>query len=424
MISVLGVVADDFTGACDVGVQFSKRGLKTVVLTDLENLPSLKGEYDVVVVDTETRNIAPEAAYGKVRETLRSLENTGVKLVYKKIDSTLRGNIGAELDAVLDELGLRAVAVAPSFPAYDRTVMNGRLLVGTQPLEKTEFAHDPLNPLYESHIPTLLKGQTERRVAHIALHQVRGGVEQLQDEIKRLIEEGSKVIVADAEIKEDLANIAKASMSSGILLCGSAGLAEEFSRLLTCRSGLLVVCGSINSVTIEQVAEAERQLGVKVLEPNLSGVLLSDEKLLATARNLAGKVKKYLTQDRDVIMRLAKSKDLILKIQEEGKQLRMSPLQVTDRLLLVLSESFKRIAARQKLVSLILVGGDTSIRIMNVIGAKGVRIEDEVLPGVPMGRILHGIYNGMRIVTKAGGFGDRYTLVKIMRYLKSADKLL
>ncbi len=422
MTSIFGVVADDFTGACDVGVQFSKYGLKTVVLTDLECLPSLKGEFDVVVIDTETRNITPEAAYRKVRETLRTLEKTGVKLVYKKIDSTLRGNIGAELDAVLDELGLRAVVVAPSFPACNRTVLNGRLLIGTQPLEETEFAHDLLNPLYESHVPTLIEGQTKRRVAHVSLPQVRGGVEQLGDGIKRLIEDGGTVIVADAETKEDLANIAKASMSSDILLSGSAGLAEEFSRLLTRGSGLLVVCGSINTVTIEQVAEAERQLGVKVLEPNLSGVLVSDEKLGAAARDLAGRVEEYLTQDKDVITRLAGSKDPILKIQELGKQLGMSPLQVADRLLLVLSESFKRIAARQKLVGLILVGGDTSIRIMNAVGAKGVSVEDEVLPGVPAGRILGGKYEGMRMVTKAGGFGDRYALVKIMRYMKSNER--
>jgi len=185
---------------------------------------------------------------------------------------------------------------------------------------------------------------------------------------------------------------------------------------------LLVVCGSISTVTIEQVAEAERQLGVKVLEPNLSGVLVSDEKLGAAARDLAGRVEEYLTQDKDVITRLAGSKDPILKIQELGKQLGMSPLQVADRLLLVLSESFKRIAARQKLVGLILVGGDTSIRIMNAVGAKGVSVEDEVLPGVPAGRILGGKYEGMRMVTKAGGFGDRYALVKIMRYMKSNER--
>ncbi|RLI05767.1 hypothetical protein DRO22_02310, partial [Candidatus Bathyarchaeota archaeon] len=119
------MIADDFTGACDVAVQFKKQGLETVVLTDIEFLGSFKGVFDVVVVDTETRNLTSEDAYRKVRRAVRLLRQNNVKLVYKKIDSTLRGNIGAEINAVIDELDVKAIIVAPAFPDQKRTVING-----------------------------------------------------------------------------------------------------------------------------------------------------------------------------------------------------------------------------------------------------------------------------------------------------------
>lgn len=141
MQGFLGVIADDFTGACDVAVQFKKQGLETVVLTDIEFLGSFKGVFDVVVVDTETRNLTSEDAYRKVRRAVRLLRQNNVKLVYKKIDSTLRGNIGAEINAVMDELDVKAIIVAPAFPDQKRTVINGHLLVNGEPLEKLSLIH-------------------------------------------------------------------------------------------------------------------------------------------------------------------------------------------------------------------------------------------------------------------------------------------
>jgi len=418
MASLLGVVADDFTGACDVAVQFRKRGLECVVLTAAESLADLTGKFDVAAIDTESRNLPPETAYSKVRATVKTLKKMGVRLVYKKIDSTLRGNIGAELDAVIDELGLKAVMVAPSFPAHGRTTLDGHLLVNSEPLERTEFAQDPVTPVSESHIPTLMKRQTKRRVAHIDLAEVRAGVDLLKKEIQGLIEKGTQIVVADAETQEDLARIAEASMDSKALLCGSAGLAEEYARLLSPRLGLLVVSGTVNAVTLDQTAAAAEELDIKILEPDLADIMTSEEKLRAEIERLKDEAEEATADGRDVVIRLARSKDLLSKVQVLGKELGMSRLEIAEKLLFVLSESFKRIAANRRFAGVILIGGDTSIRVMNSVAAKGVRIEEEILPGVPMGRILGGDHEGMLVVTKAGGFGDRHALVQIMKLLK------
>jgi len=421
LTSSLGVIADDFTGACDVGVQFRKCGLETAVLTCIERLDAFKGNFDLIVIDTESRNLAPEIAYDKVREAVKALKAIDARLVYKKIDSTLRGNLGAELDAIIDELKVKAIIVAPAFPAQNRTTINGHLLIKNVPLERTEFARDPLNPVKTSHIATLIGHQTQRRIGHIDLSKVRSTVESLKEEIQRLTGEGNEIIVADAETPDDLAKVVKASVDPNLLPCGSAGLAEEVSRLLTSRlqeSKLLVISGSVNNVTLNQIATVEKGLDVKVLEPDLSGVLISEQKWDAEVKNLVGKVEEAVVDGRDVIIRLAKSKSSVLEVQRLGKELGMDNLQVAERLLSILSEAFKRIIQNYNFSGLIIIGGDTSIKIMKAMNVDGIRIEKEVLPGIPMSRILGGKFEGLRVVTKAGGFGDDYTLAKIMKHLK------
>ena len=418
MQGFLGVIADDFTGACDVAVQFKKQGLETVVLTDIEFLGSFKGVFDVVVVDTETRNLTSEDAYRKVRRAVRLLRQNNVKLVYKKIDSTLRGNIGAEINAVMDELDVKAIIVAPAFPDQKRTVINGHLLVNGEPLEKTEYAYDPLSPVSGSRVSMLIEKQAKKKVGEILLPQIRKDVDLIVKEIRSQIKAGKEVIVADAEIQSDLERIAEASLALNVLLCGSAGLASALSSRLAVQSRVLVVSGSVNKVTLNQIEMAVKKLDVKLIEPVLSGILQDKERIDEVSDDLVEEAEKALAEGKDVIIRLASSRSLISEIQDAGKRLGMNKLQVADLLLSILSRATRKILGGHCFKGLILIGGDTSIRIMDALGAKAIRSEGEFLPGIPSGRIIGGICDGMQVVTKAGGFGDRYTLVKIMKSLK------
>ncbi|RLI04766.1 hypothetical protein DRO38_00560 [Candidatus Bathyarchaeota archaeon] len=418
MQGFLGVIADDFTGACDVAVQFKKQRLETIVLTDIKFLGSCKGVFDVVVVDTETRNLTSEDAYRKVRRAVRLLRQNNVKLVYKKIDSTLRGNIGAEINAVMDELDVKAIIVAPAFPDQKRKVINGHLLVNGEPLEKTEYAYDPLSPVSGSRVSMLIEKQAKKKVGEILLPQIRKDVDLIVKEIRSQIEAGKEVIVADAEIQSDLERIAEASLALNVLLCGSAGLASALSSRLTVQSRVLVVSGSVNKVTLNQIEMAVKKLDVKLIEPVLSGILQDKERIDEVSDDLVDEAEKALAEGKDVIIRLAGSRSLISEIQDAGKRLGMNKLQVADLLLSILSRATRKILGGHCFKGLILIGGDTSIRIMDALGAKAIRSEGEFLPGIPSGRIIGGICDGMQVVTKAGGFGDRYTLVKIMKSLK------
>ncbi len=415
-----GVIADDFTGACDVGIQFKKFGLETVVSASADAFKGIS-DFEVIVVDTESRNDPADIAYNKARNVARALKKMGIRVVYKKIDSTLRGNVGTELDAIMDELNLKAAIIAPAFPAANRTTVDGRQLVNGIPIDKTEFAYDPINPVKESHIPTLIQRQTQRMVGTLNLSKVREGIESLRHEIQSLVKSGHEILVADAETQNNLKTIAKAALDSEVLPCGSAGLAEGVSYWLTWSTSkvrLLVVSGSVNTVTLDQISAAEKTLNVQVLEPDLSGVLMGGERRNAEAERLIKEARKDVARRRDIIIRLAESKDKAFKIQQFGRELGLDYLETVEKTLSFLGETSRKIIDSCKIAGLILVGGDTAISVINAMGAHGIRIEEEVLPGIPLGRILGGSFNGLLTITKAGGFGREDALIEAMKKLK------
>jgi len=421
-----GIISDDFTGACDVGIQFKKYGMETVVLASLEALSKVKN-FEVVVIDIDSRNDPPDAAYDKAKAAAKALKGTGVTLVYKKMDSTLRGNIGAELDSAMSELNLKAALIAPAFPAANRTTLDGRQLLNGVPLDRTDFAHDPINPVRQSHIPTLVQGQTQRKIETINLSRVREGIGSLKREIQSLIESGNEILVVDAETQDDLKAIAKAALDSKVLPCGSAGLAEEVcywlvSSLLQPR--LLVVSGSVNNVTLNQICVLQKTLDVHVLEPDLLVVLAGGENRKSEAVRLIEEAKKAVDSGRDVVMRLAKSSDEIFKIQEFGRKVGMDHRDTARKILSFLGETSSVIIDGCNIERLILIGGDTATSVVNALGAYGIGIRDEVLPGIPLGIILGGDFDGLLAVTKAGGFGQEDALIGVVRKLRSLRLIL
>ena len=164
------IIADDLTGAGDAGVQFAAAGLRTRTLRDDWTPESLAGA-EVVVVDTASRGLAAEQAYRRVAAAAARLQAAATQVVYKKIDSTLRGPLGAEIDAVLDACGLNLALVCPAYPANGRTLQDGVLLVGGIPVAETPAAADPHGagtgepPSYTAQAP----GAPHRAVAAPAL---------------------------------------------------------------------------------------------------------------------------------------------------------------------------------------------------------------------------------------------------------------
>jgi uncharacterized protein YgbK (DUF1537 family) len=161
------LIADDLTGGADTGAQFAKRGLSTLLISFKEGHTIDFSQYpkrDVIVINTDSRGLRPDKAFGLVSGFLKNYDRELFPIIYKKIDSTLRGNIGYETDAILEETNISMGFMTPAFPEQERTVVDGVLMVRGKPLSLTEAASDAAAPVRESRVSKLLEQQTSHKV--------------------------------------------------------------------------------------------------------------------------------------------------------------------------------------------------------------------------------------------------------------------
>ena len=401
----IAIIADDLTGSLDTGLQFHKKGLATFVPLQIK---SFYPKAQALVLNTDSRNLPGDLAYRKVYKACRSLK---ARVLYKKIDSTMRGNVGREALAILDAQKIPQTIVVPTIPVLGRTVERGILKVHGIPLLRTPYAQDPFHPLFTSRIPDLLRKETGVPVGHIALGEVRKGPGSLAEKIEK---NSARILAVDAVTQEDLNTIAAAwkLLSGRALACGSVGLADELgfsfaapkkkASRRTFRGPLLIISASRNPGTAEQIEEARKHLPLPLFEPNLSRLIHprwqeSEEKNVAAT----------------LLRALAKAPGAVLTttFQEHipGKE-RMIPK--------ALGKILTRLLSEKRLSGLVLTGGDLAMGVCGRLSASALRIEEEVLPGIPCSTLIDGPFKGLRLVTKAGGFGAKDALWGIILYLR------
>ncbi|MGI6432525.1 MAG: four-carbon acid sugar kinase family protein [Sphaerochaetaceae bacterium] len=219
------VLADDLTGANDSGVHFLSEHGKVIVNIDPRDGEPLSFA-QTTIINTDSRLLTPKQAYDKLYGITSSLPKNGPTIIFKKIDSTLRGNIGSEIDALIDAGGFSLVCVASASPRNGRTVSNGFCYVDGIPLAETEIANDLFNPVHSSSIKDILTTQTSRPIGLIELPILRSSLQSGIQHIKKLITEGKKIVVADSENSDDLRRIKDicSMIDAKILYVGSAGL--------------------------------------------------------------------------------------------------------------------------------------------------------------------------------------------------------
>jgi len=403
----LGIVADDLTGAMDSSGYFAGMGFSTVVILD----PGFPSDADVVVITTNSRAEDPNIARERVKQAVRSLAG---RVVYKKIDSTLRGNIGAELEAAMAEMACEKAVVAPAFPAVGRTTVAGALLVNGVPVAETQFANDPILPVKESHIPSLLEQSTRHQVGCISVEDIDAGPESLY---RRISEMPQDIVVCDVTGQSHLTGIAQTAALAGghWLLCGSGGLARELHLLLirvtkasrakptSLSSGpALVVVGTRNQVAANQLLKARDELGLPIL--NLEFEHLNQEEVLSR------KVGSILAEADRL---LGQGKGLALSSTFS----RYAPA-LKHTIPALIAEVVAGILAGRKFAGLFLSGGDIAVEVCRRLQVSAIQVHGEVEPGVPAGELVGGQGQGMRVVTKAGGFGTEEALVKSISYLE------
>lgn len=413
------VIADDLTGAIDTGVHFlthqSRPLLKIANGSPLRITNSLNDE--VLVLDTETRLLNPREAYNQVQSVSSELMDAGYQPIFKKIDSTFRGNVGTEIDAMLDLPGFTAAAVVSAVPRAGRKVRNGICLVRGIPLHESESGNDRLSPHKTSSIQEIIASQSRRKSVLIDHTRTSLQPQDLAMELERHLKQGVEILLFDAASDNDIRGIIKALqlLPQPLLLVGAAGLAEALSGTGTLQNtdspalkgpGLFV-SGSLMQTTAVQADQLAGHTD------RVGSIVLRQDAMKNAPANEANRIV-------DKAATLAESGRHILFRTNSGISASNSPIlkASANDIVRFIASCTRRILDTTPIGTLVLSGGSTAVAVMEALDIATLRVIGEVESGIPVceaGLSRHGRH--CRIVTKAGGFGEVASYVKIMEMM-------
>jgi uncharacterized protein YgbK (DUF1537 family) len=387
------VLADDLSGALEVAVPFA-RGERSVMLP-LETRVSRPRAGRLVVMNTETRNSSASEARTVVRDALARAREAGARVVFKKIDSTLRGPVHAELAAVLDASPHALLVVCPTNVRAGRTVRGGVLHIHGVPVAETAFRDDPRWPIRGSEVAKSCDPGGIFTSATLSLETCRAGADAVVSAWIRLRKEGVQVVYCDAETEADLGAIAgglvaldRACVPIGAgglarALCASRGddVAREWIRPTT--GGTLFVVGSRHPASRAQLERLGAESGVEVRTFDACDV--EEER----ARVVAGD--------------LARGGVAALRFGEGHG--------ADPAMLARLGELVRRVHGFDVLFA---TGGETASMLCRALGIDALDVLGELDPGVVLARASGGP-DGSTVVVKPGGFGDADCLVRVWR---------
>ncbi|MDR2176965.1 MAG: four-carbon acid sugar kinase family protein [Treponema sp.] len=402
------IVADDFTGANDTGVQLRRRGIPVSVVFS----GALVTGEDSSVIDTESRALSPQDAYKRVSEAVHAVTFGKFAQVMKKVDSTLRGNIAMETKALDEAFKSELVVFAPALPDLGRTTVDRIHRLNGTPVARTELARDPKTPVVEDDIQKIMADTFDEKVIHIGRAAVEGGTIDFS---------GARVFTCDASTNADMRRIIRSALTTGkrVLWVGTAAMADNLLAVNHTLPPALGVVTSLSSVTRDQVRYAENQ-GIKVVQYPIHDIL--DHK--AQPEDFAAPVIEILKAGRDAILVSASTYDPLSmeRSAEAGMRQGFSKEKVSEYIQTSLGPVTKNILEAVPVSGLFLSGGDTAIGFFNATGAQGSSIITEIAVGIPLMRLRGGPFEGIKVITKAGAFGKEDAIFYALRKLREADE--
>jgi len=385
----IGVIADDLTGALDTGVQFSKVGLISIIQLQ----PNPENDEDVIIINTDSRETSKEKAQERIRDAVLLLKG---RLLYKKIDSTLRGHLDAEITTILDQSACTKAILCPAIIEENRMVIDTKLWVSGKLLHETSFAQDPTWPARTSSIEDYFK----EPITKISLTEVRSGKENLR---KKINLSNERIIVPDSTEGSDLFKVAEVVWETNILPCGALAFARAWitkagnNRLHhppleePIKDPILIVSGSLHPKTIQQI---------EILSNHHNCI-----DLVIPTRSLdIPKILKDIKKELQI-----SNKSIILKTPKE----KIKNRQMIETLKNNQTKTAKAILKSFQINAVIGCGGDTVSSLLSELNTEAIICHSEVTPGFPYGILRGGIGNNLPIYTKAGGFGTPQVLLDL-----------
>ncbi|BAK76159.1 type III effector Hrp-dependent outers protein [Pseudogulbenkiania sp. NH8B] len=403
---ILGVIADDFTGATDVASMLVRAGLKTVQVIGVPDGPA--PEADAVVVALKSRtNPADEA----VRDSLAALEwlrAGGARQFYFKycstFDSTAEGNIGPVTEALLQALGSDFTIACPAFPENGRTVFRGHLFVGDQLLSDSGMRHHPLTPMTDANLVNVLQAQVSGRVGLARYDSVAQGTAALQARFAELRGKGVRCAVVDAISNDDLRVIAAACAELPLITAGSGvalGLPEVYAArgwvTPDARAAELPAVGgraAVLSGSCSQATNGQVQHWIDAGRP----ALRLDPRELAAGRPLAEEAIAWVLAQAEPALVYATSRpEDVRAVQAELGVERAG--QLVEQCLAQIAHGL----AENGVHRLVVAGGETSGAVVQALGVSQLRIGAAIDPGVPWTQVEG---RPLLLALKSGNFGS------------------
>lgn len=427
----LAIVADDLSSATDCGAQVARCGQTVVVPLHGYTLPARVSAASVISVNTDSRSLTGDHAYAAVKEAALTLTADGSQVFYKSVDSTLRGNLGAEIDAMLDVVRPDCAIIAPAFPKYGRTTTGGVQLLNGAPLNETEFGADPTAPVREANLIRLMSQQSRRKAGLIRLPQLRAGPAEVAAQLQRLLSDGIELVVFDAQEQEDLKRVCVNVASAGarVVWVGSTGLSEFVPLALGLngdgRSAIesrridprpaLVVAGSASETTRQQLRHAEAA-GLRLITLNPALTLRTGGAADREMERALSAIRAALRQGRDTGLTVLSSRADIAATQSLGAGMGLTSPQVAQRIAAALAALCSTLAGEGGLSGVVATGGDTAKAICDALRAEALEVVSEVEAGIPLMRLSGP--TTLPLVTKAGGFGSLAAIARSIEMVK------
>ncbi len=406
------VIADDITGANDIGIMYAKEGLDTAVYSYSMLDGSEDIENTVSIIDTNSRFLSADEAYQKVYDALKYFKGKGVKQYFNKQCSVFRGNIGAEFDAMLDCLGEENGLVVLGFPDNGRTTIHGIHYVYGVELAKSQFSKDPVHPMTESDLVSILQKQTKRTVGLVSYEAYELELEAFKAYVKEQKKQYNYLIF-DVRDNQDLEYLAEAFQEERVL-CGSSAIGRYLGKRYTERENrILSIAGSLTGQTKAQIRYMKKH-GYPVIELNTYRLFQPKERISEQNRILKEYEARY-KENRLVLICSMHEEEQVAETKRIASEYGISNTQVSGLVSEMLGEIALHIAQRFGITRYIICGGDTSAAFCSKLSINGMKINREIQPGLPDCISLKPPY--YHLVLKSGSFGSENFVEEAMNYI-------
>ena len=418
------VIADDLTGSNATCSLFKKIGLRAASILKLQG--DINYDVDVISYSTASRGLDKEEAYKKVSEAIKILKNKDVLVYNKRIDSTLRGNIGTEINAMLDNLEDDRIAVViPSYPDSGRIVVNKTMLVNGVLLENSDAGKDPKTPIKTSCVESLIQKSIKYSSTYFTLSDIEQPIEEIVKKIQEAIKK-SRVLVFDAVNNEDIIKISKAIIHSDInIITVDPGpftlyYSKELQKKNHLEKKILMVIGSVTATTKKQIEYILQEEDIFLVKMKVEDFFEKETCLKEIERVIAYIKKGIASYDLFLVTTSPIGDEKKADLQKLAENLNTTVEEISKIIANTLTETVVKILKEtEKFEGVYSSGGDITIALLEKLKAIGVEIREEVIPLAAYGRLIGGDFPNLKLVSKGGMVGDEKTIKLCLHKIKN-----